>query len=151
MKRVFFLFLFISLPVFSFAQKVELSTSVKEELMDILLPALQKCINNFGGTYIPGTKIKSAYRTSETVFIINGTLNYKGEQCGRVSDIPYKVTIYKEGSQTFGETCIYTPYCLWGVVTSQEWDCDCKKWQYGKDNAVKGAVDILILLQRISN
>jgi len=67
-----------------------------------------------------------------------------------VNDTPFKLTVVKEGSQSFSETCIYSPYCIFGVETGKEWDCECKKWQYGGDENIEGAWKILMLLQEIS-
>lgn len=135
----------------AFAQKsISLTSEDKSMLMDGVVNALRQCISNFSGTYKPGTTIKEVVELSETSFEVSGTVSYTGGQCGTVRDTPYKITFYQEGSQAFGETCIYTPYCLWGVETSREWDCECRKWQYGSDNAAKGAMEIMMLLNKIS-
>ena len=150
MKRVFFVLGCITLVSSVFAQSLNLSMEEKQELMDKVVPVLQNCISNFSGSYRPGTTITKVTQDSETKFIIEGTCNYKGQNCGLVSDTQYKVTIYQEGSQSFGETCIVTPYCLLGVITNREWDCECRKWKYGADNLSVGAADFMRILQAIS-
>jgi carbon starvation protein CstA len=150
MKKLSLFLIVISCVINSYTQEIKLTTEQRMQLMDLVVPAIQNCISNFGGKYQPGTTIRKVEQETETKFVVYGTLSYKGQQCGLVSNTDYYVTVYQEGSQTFGETCIYSPYCLWGIQTSIEWDCDCKKWQYNKDNAAKGAVDILRMLQTVS-
>ena len=148
MKKLALVFFIMNLVANSFSQELSLTSDEKKQLMDVVVPAIQNCVSNFGGTYIPGTTITKVNQESDTKFVIYGKMSYKGQQCGNVTT-DYYVTVYQEGSQSFGQTCIYSPYCLWGVQTSIEWDCDCRKWQYGTDNATKGAIDIMRLLQSI--
>lgn len=150
MKKVLLIISILAIISSSFSQKQNLTKEEKTHLMDIVVPILQKCIQNFDGSYKPGTTITSVFKQTENKYTVEGTCTYWGEQCGLVSNTSYKVSVYQEGSQTYGETCILTPYCLFGIVTSQEWDCNCRKWQYENDTSLKGAIDLLIFLQKIS-
>ncbi len=152
MKSKFLLTIFLSISLYGVSQQsIKISSDERRILMDGVVSALRQCISNFGGTYKPGTTISNVVELTESSFEVSGTVSYTGSQCGTVKDAPYKITFYKEGTQAFGETCMYTPYCLWGVETSREWDCECRKWQYGSDNVVKGAMEILLMLQKVSN
>jgi len=132
-------------------QSISLSNKDKEKLLDVVIPILKNCITNFDGKYLPGTTVDRIRKEAENKFRILGNVSYRGEQCGEVRNRDYKISFYKEGSRTYGETCIYSPYCFLGVVTSEEWDCACRKWQYGSDETIKDALEIFLLLKKISD
>lgn len=151
MKNILTIGLFCFISLYAFSQQQSITPEERAELLDIVVPTLRTCIANFSGTYEPGTTIKSINPISDTKFEINGTVSYRAQQCGLVSNTQYSITIYQEGSQFFITSCIYSRYCLYGVIISEDWDCECKKNQYNTSNAAEGTINIMMLLQKLSN
>jgi len=58
MKKIQVLAILMSLSFSPFAQEVNLNTHEKETLLDMVVITLKQCIENFGGTYRPGTTIE---------------------------------------------------------------------------------------------
>ncbi|MBQ6306722.1 MAG: hypothetical protein IJK78_09170 [Bacteroidales bacterium] len=126
MKKVFLLFaMMMAFVTFASAQgtKISVSASEKQAMMDPVVEALQGLIAKFDGTYKPGTTIDEVFQISDFEILIKGKVNYKSTNCGDVRT-DYKVKMIVEGSKTYAEPSIYTPYGAFGglVITGYEWD-----------------------------
>ncbi len=74
-KHSYFIVLFI---LIANSRETSLTKEEKAQLTDMLVPVLQKCINNFDGSYIAETTIEKADQESDTKFTISGTVyDYK--------------------------------------------------------------------------
>lgn len=149
MKYFFASIIFILFIKTVSSQEINFSSSEKNQLMDVVLPVLQNCIDKFDGQYRPGTTITDVVLLTDTKFKVSGTVNYRGQQCGEVNDCEYTITIYQEGSQANMKICMYAPYCFLGVQTSKEWDCGCNKWYSASQKAATG-IKIYNLLNTFS-
>ncbi|MCC6723644.1 MAG: hypothetical protein IT258_03990 [Saprospiraceae bacterium] len=106
------------------AQSVETSftQSEKDQILDVVVPALKGFLSSINCTYKPGTTIDKVTQVNDGHVEIEGTVNYDSNNCSRVST-DFKVKMYREGSSASTDICIYTPYCMLGSAYKYEWDC----------------------------
>jgi hypothetical protein len=117
-------FILVAFTLSGQAQDVQttFTQAEKDQILDIVVPALKGFLNSINCTYKPGTTIDKVTQVNDGHVEIEGNMNYDSNNCSRVNT-NYKVKMYKEGSSASVDICIYTPYCMLGSPYKYEWDC----------------------------